>query len=148
MKRLIRPLVYILGFSVFCACTTTREYPIHQVPPTEIPSDVYVRLVNGVGLTLGGATIGSDNVRGVITSEDSIRAGQYFSQWQTWRIERGHMEPIYEVLIPRSDVRTVETRIADKGVNIALATIGILLVGFVIAMAVGSKNCPTCNLGS
>ena len=33
MTRLIRPLVYILGFSVFCACTTTGVVDLSSTEP-------------------------------------------------------------------------------------------------------------------
>lgn len=35
MRRLITPLVYILGFSVFCACTTTRVVDLSSIEPVE-----------------------------------------------------------------------------------------------------------------
>ena len=35
MKRLTRPLFYVVGFGAFCACTTTRAIDVSSVEPDE-----------------------------------------------------------------------------------------------------------------
>ncbi|NNE46630.1 MAG: hypothetical protein HKN37_08215 [Rhodothermales bacterium] len=135
MKRLIGPVVYILGFSVFSACTTTRTTLIKEGQPIEEARDLIVTLTDGSRLDLKMAVINKENLRGVISEADSRRLPEYFATWPHGpaglAVTDGQSTrwTEYSVTVPLSDVSEVtHRRSGGAGVLVlAAALIGLVL---------------------
>jgi hypothetical protein len=147
MRRLITPLVYILGFSVFCACTTTKSTAIQRVSPSNEERNLELVLAGGERLAVQSAIITPDDVQGEVAEKDSRRLAAYFQSWQSeparpvlsdgaairWTAHR--------VTIPRSDISHI-VESSDWAVmgNGALAVIGVLLIAGGIAALISVKR--------
>lgn len=76
MTRLVRPLVYILGFSVYCACTTTRMSRVEDLKPSNSPRNLQITLTDGTQLRLRSATISETVIQGLIVPSDTAVVSQ------------------------------------------------------------------------
>ena len=110
MRRLVRPLVYILGFSVFSACTTTKTVSQSDLRPSE------------------DAIIDSDNLKGLIAHEDALTFSRYL-------VSNGSAERMVgtPVVIPLSDIVEVQFESPSKALSMALGFFAVVaFAGFLI----------------
>jgi hypothetical protein len=140
MRRLVKPLVYIIGFSVFCACTTTKTMPVADVPLSGEKRDLVVTLSGGERLEVRSATVSYEGIRGVISVEDAERLETYFPGWRSAPRKKMASDgsPIpwseYTVMIPRSDVSEVQiTR--TNGWATALVVVAVSLASLTLIVA-------------
>jgi hypothetical protein len=131
MKRLVRPLVYILGFSVFSACTMTKTMPVADVPLSSETPEFVVTLSGGARLEVSSATVNHEGIRGVISVEDAERLETYFPGWRSAPLMRMNE---YTVVIPRSDVSKVQIT-STNGWATALVVVGVALASLVLIVA-------------
>jgi hypothetical protein len=140
MKRLVRPLVYILGFSVFSACTMTKTMPVADVPLSSETPEFVVTLSGGARLEVSSATVNHEGIRGVISVEDAERLETYFPGWRSAPLMRmsydGSLVESNEhtVVIPRSDVSKVQIT-STNGWATALVVVGVALASLVLIVA-------------
>jgi hypothetical protein len=126
MKQLIRPLVYILGFSVFCACTTIKTVSQNDLRHSDDERNLIVILVDGARLELRAATLDSENVQGLIAQEDSLAFSRYV-------VSARSGDPIIDVpvVIPRSDVVEANVESPSSALSMAMGFVTVVVfVGF------------------
>ena len=146
LSGIVRPLIYVVGFSVFSACTTTRTVPVGDVPVSDESRNLAVVLSDGSRLEVKSATVSLEGIRGVITAEDSERLEVYFRTWRSAPLMRMALDGSlmesseYTVVIPRSDLKEVQIT-KTNGWATALVVVGVALAFVALLVAVDRKYC-------
>ncbi len=135
MRRLVKPLVFLLGFSVFCACTTTRMSRVEDLKPSDTPRRLQVTLIDGTQLRLRSTTITDSDLRGLIARPDTLLvSGKLKTDIRIdCLLNPGSDAHSCKIVIPRSDAALIHFKEPDRlaagiGISLTLAAIISLVV--------------------
>ncbi len=130
----IKPLVYVLGFSVLAACKTTNTVAIDELHASEERRTLELTLTDGSRVTIRDAVVTADEITGLITEEDTVRLDASLRNWKTspYRL----VSPTkrwsgYKVVINRSEVGLVMVETADT-LATAVSVLAVLVVSCLV----------------